>query len=197
MRAMVGCSAIVGLVVFAVALVVMLLTPASPNERFGLGEKLIMAGSIGVCIGFAVFICALRDNLRNRKTFRLVRHDLLNQPDVTNEDFLAHFSDFDHDLLMRIRKGIARYFDVPGPKIHPAVHLHDTLRIKSLMPSLSWCLLCHMLEGRDTKPQAIQFGSDAWQSIADIATDAQRILDTVQPAHSDSDDCQPEATDNL
>lgn len=193
MRALMGCSTVVGLVVFAVTFVIMLLAPASPDESLGLGEKLITAGGLGACIAFAVFVCSLRDNLRNRKTFRLVRHDLLDQPDVTEEDFLAHFSDFDPDLMMRIRKGLAGYFDVPVLKVHPTVHLRDTLGIKPLMPSLSWCLLCHVLEGRDTKPQAIQFGSDAWQSIADIAADAQRVLDTVEPADGDNEDRQPEA----
>ena len=156
-----------------------------------------MAGGFGACIAFAVFICAARDNSRHRTTIREVRRYLLDRPDTTDEEFLVHFSEFDSDLMTRIRKGLARFFDVPVPKIHSSDHLRDTLRFDLLVPFASWCVLCHVLEGRDTKPQTIQFGSDKWLSIADIAADAQRVLESVEAGDGDNDDGQPEAIDNL
>jgi len=185
----IGCAAVFGVPVFFFFVALLLATdlPASemphPNHILG---RVILALMTAVCISLAVFLCLVWDNTRDSSDHRRVRRRLLTRPDVTDEDFVSQLSEFDPELLLRIRQGVANIYGVPALKIHPADRLDDALRFHRLGPGTWSYLLRIVLAGKEIPPQVVAFGSTDAEDIAGLAAEARRLLDQLN-ADTDSD----------
>jgi hypothetical protein len=180
MSGTIGCATIVAAVAFILGLVGALFAhEASVAERF------MNAGIMAAMAFCGVLILGTRDLVRYKATIRADRRKLLAQENVTDAEFLSHFSDVDPALILQIRLAVAALFQVPAEKVHPSDSLQDDLRLNILEPGFHSFVVAHVLKARNVAPQPYVFHSVALKGFNDLVKELQRILDGMNSERTD------------
>ena len=181
-----GCATMIAAVAFVFGLVGALFATTTTVR-----EKFLIAAGVAAMAFVAALILGARDYSRHRAAVAAVCRMLLTRDDLTEADFVSHFSEIDPILLGQIRQAIADFFRVPVAKIHPGDSLRGHLQCDALEPGFHTFIVYHIFAARKVtteRGQLISFHCGALNGFADLAKEIQRILDGLASGRANADE---------
>lgn len=168
-RGMLGCSLMVAIAFFAVAMLVTLFIPGgSFLERLGL------AGGLATIAFVASLVLCARDQSRQIADFKSVRKWLESHEDRDEIQFLAEIEPGDHELAVHLRRRLSEFFEVPVTKIHAADDL-SKMKFDAFMPPIYLFLMAQLCQ-RHGIEQLQAFPQGKLDTVRDLVQEAKAQL---------------------
>ncbi|QDU17427.1 hypothetical protein CA11_52690 [Gimesia maris] len=140
-------------------------------------ERLGVAVIPAFCTFFAAILLFTRDSARHSATMQDIHKNLLNSPDITEEQFLTARPCEDTSLLLELREAIAQFFDVPVCKIARNVDLISVLHIDQLEPSFQFAVVRPAIISRQKEPQSFGFSTTSLHTLDELVKAIREVLD--------------------
>jgi len=121
------------------------LVPSLKNGAFA-------AVMVGTGTFIAAALLAMRDGSRQASAFKQVRQRLCAREDCSDAEFTSALSEMDAEILLEMRRIIAKGLNVPAEKIWPQDNPQADYQLELLGPGLQLGIIAHMLESRKLRP---------------------------------------------
>lgn len=107
----------------------------------------------------------------------MVRLQLLAEPDIPIEAFVAALPTDDSLLLRDLRTAIAKFFDVPTTKVPRSLDLKQDLRVDDLQPAFQFAVVNPLVKTRTGDPDVSGLSMLGLKTIDDLAATIQEVID--------------------
>lgn len=166
---MLGCSAWIAAVSFALALFVALwVTGANPGVSLGI------AGMVAAITFPASLILLGRDRWRSLASRNGVRRRLASRVDTSEDEYTASFPPSDRELALHLRDRLAAFFDVPAAKIGAHERLEE-LGFEGFMPVIYLFLMAELCEQHRIETLGA-FPKSQLSTVGELVVEAKALL---------------------